>query len=266
MASDDRTASDERAVDDPTVGRPSAGDERPVGDDLAVADQRATAGEQDLAEESGRAGQRAATDETADELGRVDEAPDIVDVLRRDHEQAERLLRLFKSGAGTRADWFDNLRETLVRHEVAEELVVYPAVRHVGDPPVDVVEERLSEQAAAVVLLSELEDQALGSDAFRARFIDLRAAVLDHAHQEERTILPALAATKSEGERRVLGQRYERAKGAARADLIPTCPTGRPGTWCSDRWWPSPTACGRPPATTTIRARTLPCPEARSGV
>lgn len=172
---------------------------------------------------------QSAGDEFGNETGQVETAPDILDLLRRDHQAAQELLGRFESPAGARDEWFDTVRETLVRHEVAEELVVYPAVRHTGEPGREVLEERLAEQAAATKMLSELETMELGSAEFKEAFLRLRSAVLDHAREEEDTVFPAFDSTKLDRERRFLGERYERAKHAAPSRPHPHLPQTPPG-------------------------------------
>ena len=124
--------------------------------------------------------------------------------IRRDHAEARTLLDRYDI-VGGREDWFCHVRETLVRHEVAEELAVYAAIRHSGDPLKEVVDARLGEQRQAEKLLAAMEKMDVGCQEFDEAFTEFKAAVLDHAASEESTILPAIEAQKSVEQRRMMG-------------------------------------------------------------
>jgi hemerythrin superfamily protein len=156
--------------------------------------------------------------------------PDIVESIRRDHAEARTLLDRYDT-AGGRADWFCHVRETLVRHEVAEEVAVYPAIRHSGDPLKEVIDARLEEQRQAEKLLSAMEKMDVGGREYDKAFIELKAAVLEHAVSEESTILPAIESHKSVEQRRMMGERYERAKAAAPTHPHPHAPNTPPGNF-----------------------------------
>ena len=122
----------------------------------------------------------------------ADNMPDIVESLRRDHDEARALLGRYDE-VSSREDWFCHLREALVRHEVAEEVAVYPAVRHTGDPDKETVDARLDEQRQAErKLLSGLEKMEVGSAEFDEAFLHLREAVSERATSEESTVFPAI--------------------------------------------------------------------------
>jgi hemerythrin superfamily protein len=154
--------------------------------------------------------------------------PDIVESIRRDHAEVRTLLDRYDTAA-SRVDWFCHVRETLVRHEVAEEISVYPAIRHSGDPLKEVIDTRLGEQRQAEKLLAAMEKMDVGSQEFDKAFLELKAAVLGHASSEESSILPAIEAQKSVEKRRMMGERYERAKNAAPTHPHPHAPNTPPG-------------------------------------
>ena len=154
--------------------------------------------------------------------------PDIVESIRRDHAGARTLLDRYDI-AEDREDWFCHVRQTLVRHEVAEEVAVYPAIRHSGNPLKEVIDSRLGEQRQAEKLLAAMEKMDLDGQEFDKAFIELKAAVLEHAASEESTILPAIDAQKSVEQRRMMGERYERAKAAAPTHPHPHAPNTPPG-------------------------------------
>ncbi len=154
----------------------------------------------------------------------------IVDLVLRDHEKVKSLFAgVDVQGTDQLEDYFCNLREELVRHEVAEELVVYPAFRkHVSGADA-VADACLAEQSSAEDTMSELEHEQPDTEAFRARLRELRAAVLEHAQHEERDIFPALANAVGEAELVQLGERYERALQMAPTHPHPHAPDTPPG-------------------------------------
>lgn len=154
---------------------------------------------------------------------------DVVRLLKEDHRQVEVMLGRFDTiGAAEREDYFCNLTHELVRHEVAEETVVYPAVRKVpgGD---QVADARIAEQSDAEELLAKMEKLDPKSAEFASDFATLKAAVLAHATAEEQTAFAMLDADVAPDKRRELGQRYVKAKEAAPTHPHPHAPDTPPG-------------------------------------
>lgn len=158
------------------------------------------------------------------------DGPSIIELLRRDHERIKATFaRLDVLAADEVADYFCELREELVRHEVAEELVVFPVFSRDVPGGTGIVDRRIAEQAAAEEVLRELEREDPLDAAFRARLEQLRAEILRHAKEEEETILPALAAHASSDALSKLGDRYEKALRAAPTHPHPHAPDRPPG-------------------------------------
>ncbi len=152
----------------------------------------------------------------------------LIELLLRDHEQAKLLLESFDSFPVSRDERFCEIVHTLVAHEVAEEEVLYPAVRRYVDDGDDLADVRLHEQADAETLLHELQALDPNTEYFLASFIKFRADVLRHAEAEEQTVFPGLASAVAPDEQVRLGKRYERAKQAAPADPHPHTPDTPP--------------------------------------
>lgn len=160
----------------------------------------------------------------------VTRVPEIVEALREEHRSIMGMIDRFESvGAEDRSEWFDQLRQVLVRHEAAEEQTVYPSVR--GDAASqgrsssgdrarathdEVLDVRLAEQAEVHDLIARLETVNTGTDRFLREFSRLRGTVLDHVQQEERSIIRFIEQDKSPEERREMGRHYDRAKHGAR--------------------------------------------------
>jgi len=140
---------------------------------------------------------------------------DVVTLMLEDHQEAKRALQTFEDA--DRARWgelFPKLADALVRHEVAEEVVVYPVVR--GEPGgAAIADARIAEQADAEALLSQMEQMDPTSDGFAEAFNTLHSAVLEHAGSEEDEVFPLLQ-KREQSERLVeMGKRYTKLKSFA---------------------------------------------------
>lgn len=139
-------------------------------------------------------------------------AESIVTLLTEDHQEAERSLKTFADADRSRwGDMFSELAGTLVRHEVAEEIVVYPVVRQEpGGAPI--ADARVAEQSQAADLLSNMEMMDPTSDEFAEAFDTLREAVLEHASSEESEVFPLLEQHEDEAQLAEMGERYTEVK------------------------------------------------------
>lgn len=162
--------------------------------------------------------------------GSGDMHSELIHMLLADHEEAKRLLQGFEGVAADRRDEaFCELTYTLVRHEVAEEEVVYPACRRYVDGGDDLADMRIAEQSKAEELLAEMEKAGVSSAEFPAMFTTLRSEVLAHAEAEEQSVFPELSANVKADELSQLGKRYEMAKKAAPTHPHPHSPDSPPG-------------------------------------
>jgi hemerythrin superfamily protein len=158
-----------------------------------------------------------------------DVTDDVVALLKADHEEVRGVL----SGLDGIADpalveYFCEIREQLVRHEVAEEVVVYPAFRRLVPGGDSIADTLLAEQADAEQSLARLEKESEPA-ALRAGLRSLRDDVLAHAEHEEGSIFPTLEAHGAPGELRELAIRYQRALDSAPTHPHPHLPDTPPG-------------------------------------
>ena len=116
--------------------------------------------------------------------------------------------------ADVRGQLFWELMDQLVRHEVAEEVVVYPALRQEPDGDA-IAQARLREESDAEQMLARMERLDPATEDFRRAIRDLESAVLGHAHKEEAEVFPLLAANEESGYLALLGQKFKREKLAA---------------------------------------------------
>ncbi|HVC14438.1 MAG TPA: hemerythrin domain-containing protein [Acidimicrobiales bacterium] len=154
---------------------------------------------------------------------------DVVRLLEEDHRLVERRLdELSSADASTRGELFWKLTNDLVRHEVAEEIVVYPALRQLpgGD---QVADSRIAEQSEAEEQLAKMEKIDAQSPEFALELATLKSAVLEHAKAEEESAFMMLVGAVPADQRAELGQRYVKAKDAAPTHPHPHAPDTPPG-------------------------------------
>jgi hypothetical protein len=134
-------------------------------------------------------------------------------MLERDHEDINRLLGMFEGQApDIAAELFWILADDLIRHEVAEEVVLYPHLWDGSDP---VARTALAEQLGIEDRLTRLEGTPTSGREFGQELAGLRAAVSEHIDSEQRELLPKLYETMSQDRRRELGRRYAEVKETA---------------------------------------------------
>ena len=155
---------------------------------------------------------------------------DILVLLDDDHRAVEEMLGQFDDLVlADREHYFWTVVAELVAHEVAEELVVYPAIRSDapdGDAQADA---RIKEQSEAEEKLAEMEKIDRSSVEFVTQFAQLRSAVLAHAQAEEDHIFPILRSVKDPSTRIEMGAKYEKAKAKAPTHPHPNAPDTPPG-------------------------------------
>ena len=120
-------------------------------------------------------------------------SPDVVDVLRREHEQIRRLCVDVREARRDRKKYpLAALQQAVHRHLLGELAVAHPAVRNSG-PDGDAV--ALDLQVKGEQLdhsITELGRLGAGHADFDARFADVRGALLAHAADQERDEFPLL--------------------------------------------------------------------------
>jgi hypothetical protein len=122
-------------------------------------------------------------------------AGDVVDLLVRQHDEIKSLMgRVLSSSGADRQRAFDEVRETLARHEAAEEAVLRPLVREVpgGEEEAGA---RTHEEDRAKETLGELEQLDVTSIPFEVLFRDFEKSVLLHAEHEQQLEFPLLRQT-----------------------------------------------------------------------
>jgi hemerythrin superfamily protein len=155
---------------------------------------------------------------------------DIVTLLDADHRRVETELGRYESVAvDHRESYFCELVHLLVAHEIAEEMVVYPAIRSDAPNGEAVSKARIHEQSEAEEKLAAMEKLDATSPTFATQFTELGTAVLEHAQAEEREVFPLLRQVEDEATRQEMGARYEKAKASAPTHPHPHAPDTPPG-------------------------------------
>ncbi len=149
---------------------------------------------------------------------------DLIDALLEDHETVKALFTRIATAKGQQqVELFGELRENLVRHEVAEEEIVRPLTRSTLVDGESIAEHRIGEEAKAEETLKQMEKSEVGSTEWLSLFEMLRTAVLEHAEKEETIEFPGLRAGVDADQLEKAQKMFEGAK-----KIAPTHP--HPGT------------------------------------
>ena len=121
---------------------------------------------------------------------------DVVDELTSDHREATALLDqiLASSDAQARRDMADTVITELVRHSVAEEMYVYPAIEELFPDGKQVVQHDIEEHKELERTMKELEGCSAEDARFTALVSELRDQLHHHATDEETEQFPELRA------------------------------------------------------------------------
>ena len=118
---------------------------------------------------------------------------DVVDVLTTDHREVEGLIGQIRTTTGEdRRDLTDVLIAELVRHSVAEEMYVYPAMKkHLSDGE-QAVDHDIEEHKQLETIMKELESADADGGGFLDLIDQLADVLRDHVQDEEQEQFPRL--------------------------------------------------------------------------
>jgi hemerythrin superfamily protein len=151
---------------------------------------------------------------------------DVVDILTADHREMLELLGQIEVATDPqrRRDLADTAIAEVMRHAVAEEMYVYPAIEEHVPNGAEEVEHDKQEHDEIVQLMKRIEDV----DASDLRFMDLvrewEAQLRHHAGDEETDQFPQLRAHIPADKLVELGEKVERAKMLAPTRPHPNAP------------------------------------------
>ena len=155
----------------------------------------------------------------------TDQKPDAIELLLQQHTEARQLVAEIASAAGDdKKKAFQQLVRLLAVHETAEEEVIHPLVKFVGEDGERVAEARKAEEDEAKSVLSDLESMEIGSAEFEQTFASFKQMLLRHAANEEREVFPRIRATQSPDDLQRLGDALRKAERFAPTHPHPNAP------------------------------------------
>jgi hemerythrin superfamily protein len=151
----------------------------------------------------------------------ADRQRDVIEVLEDDHREVEQMFQELESlrGAATdeanarRKDLAEQVTIELVRHSVAEEVLVYPKVERQVDA--EQAEHARKEHAEAEETLARLEKLDADDPAFDDELATLMAEIRHHIEDEEGQMFVHMRQVIDPDELRTLGARVEAFKKVA---------------------------------------------------
>lgn len=122
------------------------------------------------------------------------------EALKHEHQMTLAVFDLLEQSdddaVSTRTGLVKKLKYALTKHAVAEENVIYPALREAGE--VAGADELNAEHGYVKTFLYELDNMAKDSPAFLAKVREFRALIEDHIREEETVLFPKLKAKLGE--------------------------------------------------------------------
>ena len=146
---------------------------------------------------------------------------DVVDVLTSDHREVTDLVAKIQSSQDPeeRRELADTMIGELVRHSVAEEMHVYPAMKEQLPDGESAVEHDIEEHQELETTMKDLESVDAGGAHFTELMAQLEATLRDHVADEETDHFPKLRARIPRDEMIKLAEKVETVK-----KLAPTRP------------------------------------------
>lgn len=151
---------------------------------------------------------------------------DVVDILTTDHHEVIDLLQRIKitTDAEERRDLTDTVISELVRHSVAEEMYVYPAMKKYLPDGEQAVDHDVEEHKELEKTMKKLESVDAQSSDFTQLLADLENILRDHVSDEENEQFPQLRAQVPRDELIQIGEKVENAKKLAPTRPHPVAP------------------------------------------
>ncbi|GIH94419.1 hemerythrin domain-containing protein [Planobispora siamensis] len=158
---------------------------------------------------------------------------DVVAVLTHDHREVERMFaeleQLPTGDTDRRRQLTEKVITELVRHSVAEEAYVYPAVRDLVPGGDALADRELREHAEAEETMKELEETDI-ADAHHGVLLNrLMAEIRAHVQEEEHELFPKLRANADADQLAELGRKVQAIKKVAPTRPHPSAPDTPPG-------------------------------------
>jgi hemerythrin superfamily protein len=138
-------------------------------------------------------------------------AADVVELIKSDHREVERLFDLLKNQPATRGLNIPVLCALLIAHSRAEEVEVYPVAKDEAGESEEVAHSQ-GEHAEAEHMLEEMTAMEPESAEFESALDELIKAVNHHVEEEESRVLPGMEERLSETRRAELAEAFVTAR------------------------------------------------------
>lgn len=136
-------------------------------------------------------------------------ADDVVDVIKAQHREVDRLLEEAMSEGADTAALLRQVSDLLTPHSQAEESFVYPAIgRRAPKEEGEQVHDSLAEHQHIDQLLQELLAGDPDEPGFDGKLAALVGEIRHHVEEEEEELLPVLAEQASDEDRAHMGARF----------------------------------------------------------
>ena len=154
---------------------------------------------------------------------------DVVDILTTDHHEVLELIEEIKRSAvaADRRDMADTVITELVRHSVAEEMYVYPAMRKHLENGDEAVQHDVEEHKELERTMKELEGVDGDSAEFDGLIAQLESILRDHVQDEETEQFPELRARIPRNDLVDMGKKVITAKQIAPTRPHPAAPNNQ---------------------------------------
>jgi hemerythrin-like domain-containing protein len=154
---------------------------------------------------------------------------DVVDILTSDHHEVLDLIQQIKATtvADDRRDMTDTVISELVRHSVAEEMYVYPAMRKHLENGAEAVQHDIAEHKELETTMKALEGVDAGSHQFVGLIAQLEDILRDHISDEENEQFPELRAKIPRLELVEMAKKVNAAKEVAPTRPHPAAPNNQ---------------------------------------
>jgi hemerythrin superfamily protein len=155
----------------------------------------------------------------------------VIDELMTDHREVEDFfgrIAALPSGAKDRKMYADQVTMELVRHSVAEEAYLYPAVREHMPNGDALADKELEDHAKAERLMKDLEGYEADDPEFDRLMASLMSEIRAHVADEEENLFPQLRAACPPEMLDDLGEKVRMAKKTAPTRPHPSAPDTPP--------------------------------------
>ncbi|MFJ6838484.1 hemerythrin domain-containing protein [Streptomyces sp. NPDC091209] len=156
----------------------------------------------------------------------------VIAELTTDHREVDELFGKIEAqpvGHEQRRKLADELTIELVRHSVAEEMHLYPAVRKYVDGGDDIADKEIADHSQVEQHLKDLEGLRADDPQFNDLVAKLKFEVAEHVRDEENRLFPLLEAACTPEALNELGDKVRSAKKTAPTRPHPSAPNTPPG-------------------------------------